>query len=64
MAWTLILNQADSGFLCFRLFSRENRFPLFPDKPWRQPMVMRLALPPAAAVLIDIDTSSSSQLRQ
>jgi hypothetical protein len=29
-----------------------------------QLMAIRLALPPAAAVLIDIDTSSSSQFKQ
>ncbi|MGO7131972.1 hypothetical protein AB9E06_14085 [Rhizobium leguminosarum] len=33
-------------------------------RPATQPMAMRLALPPAAAVLIDVDTSSSSQFRQ
>ena len=30
----------------------------------RYPMVIRLALPPAAAVLMDVLTSSSSQWRQ
>lgn len=29
-----------------------------------QPMAIRLAFPPAAAVLIEVDTSSSSQFRQ
>lgn len=29
-----------------------------------QPIAIRLALPPAAVVLIEVDTSSSSQLRQ
>jgi hypothetical protein len=30
----------------------------------RHPIIIRLALPPAAAVLIDIETSSSSQSKQ
>ena len=29
-----------------------------------QPIAIRLALPPAAAVLMEVETSSSSQLRQ
>jgi hypothetical protein len=29
-----------------------------------QPIVIKLALPPAAAVLIEVETSSSSQFRQ
>jgi hypothetical protein len=30
----------------------------------RHPIIIRLALPPAAAVLIDIETSSSNQSKQ
>jgi len=37
---------------------------LFRGRGPNQPIAIRLALPPAAAVLIEVETSSSSQFRQ